>query len=197
MSGVWDVTAVSRWLEQAGFEDLAQLFAKEKIDGGVLHGLTLSDLQQLKVPLGQAKKLLEAIAELKAHQRMGQPRSTWSAGDAKRLPPLLSVPTDVEPSSNCQIILLMGPSGSGKSTLGDRLAEILGGEHFDLGVHIRSESKTSVQSALLNFLFEAMDKGKKKMGSGPHVAFVNVILDRLTASISGKNWTKWSSHPWC
>ena len=88
MSGVWDVLAVSRWLEQSGFEDLAQLFVKEKIDGGVLHGLTLSDLQQLKVPLGQAKKLLEAIAELKAHQRMGQPRSTWSAGDIKRLPPL-------------------------------------------------------------------------------------------------------------
>lgn len=173
MSGVWDVSAVSRWLEQSGFEDLAQLFVKEKIDGGVLHGLTLSDLQQLKVPLGQAKKLLEAIAELKAHQRMGQPRSTWSAGDIKRLPPLLSVPTDVEPSSNCQIILLMGPPGSGKSTLGDRLAEILGGEHFDLGVQLRSGSKISAQSALLNFLFEAMDKGKKKMGLGPHLAFVN------------------------
>ena len=173
MSGTWDVSAVSRWLEQAGFEDLAQQFVNEKIDGGVLHGLTLSDLQQLKVPLGQAKKLLEAISELKAHQRMGQPRSTWSAGDIQRLPPLLSVTTDVEPTSNCQVILLMGPPASGKSTLGDRLAELLGGEHFDLGVHLRSGSKLSVQSALLNFLFEAMDKGKKKTGSGPHFAFVN------------------------
>lgn len=176
MSTTWDVSAVSRWLEQAGFEDLAQQFVTEKIDGDVLHGLTLSDLQQLKVPLGRAKKLLEAISELKAHQRMGQPRSTWSAGDAKRLPPLLSVATDVEPASNCQIVLLTGPPGSGKSTLGDRLAEILGGEHFDLGVQLRSgkHSETkSVQSALLNFLFEAMEKGKKKMGSGPHVAFVN------------------------
>lgn len=165
----WDLSAVTRWLESIGFEEFAAQFAKEKIDGEVLQSLTMSDLQQLKMPLGQAKKLLEFISEMKAHQRMSQPRSTWSAGDeTKRLPPLLT-----GPESNCVVILLMGPPGSGKSTIGDQLAEILGGEHFDLGVHLRGGSKAQPASLLMNFLSEATEKGKKKMGSGPHFAFVN------------------------
>ena len=170
--GTWDVSAVTRWLESIGFEEFAAQFAKEKIDGEVLQSLTMADLQQLKMPLGQAKKLLEFIVEMKAHQRMSQPRSTWSAGDAKRLPPLLGTP-DVVPESNCVVILLMGPPGSGKSTIGGQLAEILGGEHFDLGVHLRRGSKAQPTSLLINFIYEAMEKGKKKMGSGPHFAFVN------------------------
>ena len=171
----WDVSAVGRWLEAAGFADLVSQFEKERIDGEVLHGLTFEDLQRLKIPLGQAKKLLSAVSELKANQRKSQPRSTWSAGDAKRLPPLLGMPTD--PADCCQIILLMGPPGSGKSTLGDRLAAKLGGEHFDLGEQIRSEKKETAQpeTLLLNFLWAAMEKGQKKaeLGLDPHVALVN------------------------
>lgn len=72
----WDVSAVGRWLETAGFEDLVSRFENEQIDGEVLHRLTLEELQLLKIPLGRGKKLLDAVTELKAHQRMSQPRST-------------------------------------------------------------------------------------------------------------------------
>lgn len=172
----WDVSAVGRWLETAGFEDLVSRFENEQIDGEVLHRLTLEELQLLKIPLGRGKKLLDAVTELKAHQRMSQPRSTWSAGDAKRLPPLISPSSDMASACLCQVILLMGPPGTGKSTLGNRLAEKMGGEHFDLGEHLRSEGKSGQpQTMLLNFLGAAVEKGKKRaaLGLGPHMAFIN------------------------
>ena len=71
---------------------------------------TLWSVWARQVPLGQAKKLLDCLAELQRHKRTAHPRVTWSAGDAASagsadgMAPLW--PTD--PNSACQIVLCLG-----------------------------------------------------------------------------------------
>ena len=170
----WDVAAVGRWLETSGFADFAPRFIAEEIDGQALLSLTAEDMKLMKMPLGSAKKILENISELKSRQRLSQPRATWSAGDALRLPTLTSS-SDASTKSQCEVILLMGPPASGKSTLGHKIAATLGAEHFDLGEELRGTTDKQPETLLLNFLMAQMTKGKKKaeQGLGTHVVLIN------------------------
>lgn len=170
----WDVAAVGRWLETSGFADFAPRFIAEEIDGQALLSLTAEDMKLLKMPLGSAKKILENISELKSRQRLSQPRATWSAGDALRLPTLTST-SDASTKSQCEVILLMGPPASGKSTLGHKMAATLGAEHFDLGEELRGSTDKQPETLLLNFLMAQMVKGKKKaeQGLGNHMVLIN------------------------
>jgi len=55
---------IAEWLQQLGFGQYAQRFAKNDIDFRVLPELTEQDLKELGVSLGHRRLLLRAIAEL-------------------------------------------------------------------------------------------------------------------------------------
>jgi class 3 adenylate cyclase/predicted ATPase len=65
---------VSSWLRDLGLANCAQAFRANHIDAAVLSRLTAEDLKQLGVPLGDRKRLLKAIADVRM--------SLESAGDA-------------------------------------------------------------------------------------------------------------------
>jgi class 3 adenylate cyclase/tetratricopeptide (TPR) repeat protein len=73
------MTKVNQWLEQVGLGRYAELFAEQHIDFDVLTDLTDLDLAQLGVTLGDRKRLMRAIAELKG-------RSMPPAADASAQP---------------------------------------------------------------------------------------------------------------
>ena len=50
------------WLGEHGFEQYAELFEENEIDGEVLFDLTNDDMKDLGLPLGRRKKFLKAIA---------------------------------------------------------------------------------------------------------------------------------------
>lgn len=60
------MTSVGRWLEGLGLAEYRQRFAEHAIDEAVLRELSERDLQELGVRLGHRRKLLRAIAELRA-----------------------------------------------------------------------------------------------------------------------------------
>ena len=57
---------IADWLEKLGMSEYAQCFAENRIDVSVLPDLTDQDLEKLGVPLGDRRKMLRAIASLKA-----------------------------------------------------------------------------------------------------------------------------------
>jgi class 3 adenylate cyclase len=57
---------VAAWLDQIGLSEYAPIFAEHAIDREVLADLDDQDLRELGVPLGHRKKLLKAIAALRA-----------------------------------------------------------------------------------------------------------------------------------
>src|SRR5438132_535887 len=57
---------VRKWLDQAGFGELADRFEKEQIDADALRVLTDEHLRQLGIPIGPRAKLLAAIRNLSA-----------------------------------------------------------------------------------------------------------------------------------
>ncbi len=67
------MTDVRSWLAEHGFQQHADLFEKNEIDGEVLFDLTNDDLKELGLSLGQRKKLLKAIAP--ASQPADQPKT--------------------------------------------------------------------------------------------------------------------------
>src|SRR5688500_18211062 len=67
---------VRKWLERQGLDQYARAFEEHNIGFDVLPELGNDDLQELGVPLGDRKRLLKAIAELRTSQE--------SAGDAMR-----------------------------------------------------------------------------------------------------------------
>ena len=57
---------IADWLEKLGMSEYAERFAKDRIDFSVLPDLTDQDLEKLGVLLGDRRKMLRAIASLKA-----------------------------------------------------------------------------------------------------------------------------------
>jgi SAM domain (Sterile alpha motif) len=57
---------ISDWLEKLGMSELPQRFAENRIDLAVLPDLTDRDLKDLGVILGDRRKILRAIADLKS-----------------------------------------------------------------------------------------------------------------------------------
>ena len=56
---------ISDWLEKLDMSELPQRFAENRIDLAVLPDLTDRDLKDLGVILGDRRKILRAIADLK------------------------------------------------------------------------------------------------------------------------------------
>jgi class 3 adenylate cyclase/predicted ATPase len=69
-----DKVRIAQWLERQGLAQYAQAFEEHNIGFDVLPGLGDEDLKELGVPLGDRKRLLKAIADLRM--------SMESAGDA-------------------------------------------------------------------------------------------------------------------
>ncbi len=57
---------VHQWLKTLGLEQYAGLFAENRIGIDVLPDLTEQDLEKLQIPLGDRKRLLRGLAELRA-----------------------------------------------------------------------------------------------------------------------------------
>ena len=57
---------IAHWLEKLGMSEYAQRFAETRIDFSVLPDLTDQDLKDLDVVLGDRRKILRAIADLKS-----------------------------------------------------------------------------------------------------------------------------------
>ena len=57
---------IADWLEKLGMSEYAKCFAENRIDVSVLPDLTDQDLEKLGVLLGDRRKMLRAIASLKA-----------------------------------------------------------------------------------------------------------------------------------
>jgi hypothetical protein len=57
---------IADWLKKLGLDEYTQRFAENAIDVSVLPDLTDQDLEKLGVLLGHRRKMLRAIAELKA-----------------------------------------------------------------------------------------------------------------------------------
>ena len=57
---------IAEWLEKLGMSEYAERFAENRIDLSVLPDLTDQDLKELGVILGDRRKILRAIAELKS-----------------------------------------------------------------------------------------------------------------------------------
>src|SRR5688572_2622389 len=60
------MTNLSHWLDSLGLGEYRQPFAANAVDASVLHDLTERDLTDLGVRVGHRRKLLRAIAELRA-----------------------------------------------------------------------------------------------------------------------------------
>ena len=56
---------IADWLEKLGMSEYAQRFTENRIDFSVLPDLTDQDLKDLGVVLGDRRKILRAIADLK------------------------------------------------------------------------------------------------------------------------------------
>ena len=79
---------VRDWLHEHGFEQFADLFEENEIDGGVLFDLTNDDLKELGLPLGWRKKLLKAIAGISETQQesiTARPISGDFAGERRQV----------------------------------------------------------------------------------------------------------------
>ncbi|MFC0803883.1 MULTISPECIES: ATP-binding protein [Sinorhizobium] len=55
---------VGKWLQNIGLGDLEQTFARARVDFESLHLLTEADLREMRIPIGQRRKLIAAIAAM-------------------------------------------------------------------------------------------------------------------------------------
>src|SRR6516165_7555923 len=60
---------IADWLEKLGMSEYAQRFAENRVDLSVLPDLTDQDLEKLGVLLGDRRKILRAIADLKTTEK--------------------------------------------------------------------------------------------------------------------------------
>src|SRR5215472_16380835 len=67
---------IADWLEKLGMSEYAERFAENRIDFSVLPDLTDQDLKDLGVVLGDRRKILRAIAGLKATETLTPNTST-------------------------------------------------------------------------------------------------------------------------
>src|SRR5688500_12970560 len=63
--GTADKVRIARWLKRHGLAQYARAFKEHNIGFDVLPGLGDEDLKELGVPLGDRKRLLKAIADLR------------------------------------------------------------------------------------------------------------------------------------
>ena len=61
------MSGVREWLRSHGLSEYADRFAENRIDLSILPDLTDEDLKELGVLLGDRRRMLRAIAELRAH----------------------------------------------------------------------------------------------------------------------------------
>ena len=61
---------IADWLKQRGMSEYAQRFVENRIDLSVLPDLTEQDLEKLGVLLGDRRKMLRWIADLKGAQKV-------------------------------------------------------------------------------------------------------------------------------
>ena len=76
---------ISNWLRRIGYERFIQQFVENEIDAEVLPDLDISDLAAMQIPVGPAKKILRAIAELNPKQTA--PSSTVPESALTPMPP--------------------------------------------------------------------------------------------------------------
>ncbi len=79
------MTSIERWLSGLGLGQYAEQFVGADIDQDILVGLTDDDLRTLGVTLGHRKKLLRAIADLRAGPGLA-PRTPASPAGAEPNP---------------------------------------------------------------------------------------------------------------
>ncbi|WP_271499381.1 adenylate/guanylate cyclase domain-containing protein [Bradyrhizobium sp. CCBAU 11357] len=77
---------ITEWLETLGMSAYAQLFLENRIDISVLGDLDDHDLRELGIVLGDRKKILRAIRELHASEKVASTTTSaqWAAEEAER-----------------------------------------------------------------------------------------------------------------
>merc|ERR1740121_1617233 len=90
----WDTAHVSRWLQEAGFAELAPKFLAQDVDGEVLLSLTTEELRgpDFSLSLGITKKLQKQLLKLQAEEEL----ASKSATSSKPSPPTSSARTPPE-----------------------------------------------------------------------------------------------------
>ena len=88
---------IGSWLRGLGLGQYEALFRENEIDADVLSDLTELDLEKLGLPLGHRKRLLKAIANLRARVDLAGPSSParlraaqdspWPAPETRRRAP--------------------------------------------------------------------------------------------------------------
>ena len=78
---------VAAWLRGLGLERYTTLLRDHAIDADVLPELSDADLEKLGIPLGHRKRLLRAIAALRAASSAAEPASVMPRSREARSPP--------------------------------------------------------------------------------------------------------------
>ena len=68
---------IADWLKQRGMSEYAQRFVENRIDLSVLPDLTDQDLEKLGVLLGDRRKMLRWIADLKGAEKVSPAVGLW------------------------------------------------------------------------------------------------------------------------
>ncbi len=77
------MTDIRNWLKSTGLDEYIEVFASNRIDFDVLPDLTEADLEKLLIPLGDRKRLLNAIASIKFNYE--QKESAADTGEASKV----------------------------------------------------------------------------------------------------------------
>jgi class 3 adenylate cyclase/tetratricopeptide (TPR) repeat protein len=64
------MTEIRNWLNSIGLEEYTEVFVSNRIDSDVLPDITEADLEKLEIPLGDRKRLLKAIANIRSTQEL-------------------------------------------------------------------------------------------------------------------------------
>jgi SAM domain (Sterile alpha motif) len=78
---------IADWLKKRGMSEYAQSFVENRIDLSVLPDLTDQDLEKLGVLLGDRRKMLRWIADLKGAGRVSASGGVGDAAPAALFPP--------------------------------------------------------------------------------------------------------------
>jgi len=105
---------IADWLETLGMSEYAQCFAENRIDLAVLPELSDQDLKDLGVVLGDRRKILRAIAELKS--------TTTVAPNPGRAEVTIARPQD---AAERRQVTVMFSDLVGSTALSGRMAEFL------------------------------------------------------------------------
>ena len=74
---------IADWLKQRGMSEYAQRFVENRIDLSVLPDLTDQDLEKLGVLLGDRRKMLRWIADLKGAEKVAPAVGYWGCGTCR------------------------------------------------------------------------------------------------------------------